>query len=673
MSLISFPVNDAGSVGEPCVYRRRSPRKRTSRKINLDGLRSRVAQLEQALRDASARLLPIEVSATVPGRREASTQDNPEVGHLVTSEQGARYHSVFHWTSTWEKAQSIHRILADLGDEHRDNTFSHIAILESFPSPQVDLSFPCVSQPVPLPWDDDDILIQGPLCDLLFGVFVQKINESIRLFHKSRLQEKYADYVHKLSGQPTQSDAATHPAKDGEVTDASFKAVILAICFSSVACTRDDQFFYSFGYSRETLWLSLKKATRAALLRAKYLEFPNMESLQALTLYLSSHYAEEPLDQSCWPLVGTLIRLAQSLGLHRDPLMLQIPFDTIDIELRRRLWYHICSLDQISAELHGPRPSIRIDDFDTLLPRNIDDDDLSFEARTGVSRVPDGERFTEMTVVLIRMSTIRCVMRLDQLFREVMRDAGDGSHLNSSDNDDISGTRVTPQSEDSMRIPQIEDFIQMTERQHRQEYVQYSDGSGAAQTATRFFATVTSMKLWLFYYRLLSTRARQLKRNLSTQDRRELLSKAITLLELLETDLLSHALHGCYWLSSGIMQLHIVSQLLQETVPTLFGLNELPDRILIDRCWQCINHANFDDSGKTWAILRRLKEIANRRRHASQASANNSDLYPDIVMHKDAADDEIYLSREIEQVLLDGSTEGFSLELLDQLLGSFLG
>ncbi|KAF3063167.1 Bikaverin cluster transcription factor bik5 [Trichoderma lentiforme] len=545
--------------------------------------------------------------------------------------------------------------------------------------------------PVPLPWGDDDILIQRPLCDLLFGVFVHKINESIRLFHKSRLQEKYADYVRKLSGQPTESDAATHSVKDGEVSDASFEAVVLAICFSSVACTRDDQFFYSYGYSRETLWLSLKKATRAALLRAQYLEFPNMESLQALTLYLSSHYAEEPLDQSCWPLVGTLIRLAQSLGLHRDPLMFQIPLDIIDIELRRRLWYHICSLDQISAELHGPRPSIRIDDFDTLLPRNIDDDDLSFEVSTGVSRVPDGERFTEMTVVLIRMSTIRCVMRLDQLFREVVRDTGDGSRLKSGDNDDIAAARVTPQSEGSMRIPQIEDFIQMTERQHRQEYVQYSDGSGAAQTATRFFATVTSMKLWLFYYRLLSTRARQLKRNLSVHDRREyvlhtnnllicdiltkeenadvflrmafsrLLSKAINLLELLETDFWSHALHGCYWLSSGIMQLHIVSQLLQETVPALFGLNELPDRILIDRCWQCIDHANFDVNGKTWAILRRLKEIANRRRHASQASANSSNLYHDIVMHQDITDDEICLSREIEQVLLDGSTEGFSL------------
>lgn len=247
------------SVGESCVYRRRSPRKRTSRKINLDGLRSRVAQLEQALRDASVRLLPIEVSATVPGGREAPTQGNPEVGHLVTSEQGARYHSVFHWTSTWEKAQSIHRILADLGDKNHDNTFSNFVTPENFLSPQVDLSFPCVSQPVPLPWGDDDILINRPLCDLLFGVFVHKINESIRLFHKSRLQEKYADYVRNLSGQPTESDAATHPVKDGEVSDASFEAVVLAICFSSVACTRDDQFFYSFGYSRETLWLSLRR------------------------------------------------------------------------------------------------------------------------------------------------------------------------------------------------------------------------------------------------------------------------------------------------------------------------------------------------------------------------------------------------------------------------------
>ncbi|KAL7952624.1 hypothetical protein V8C34DRAFT_298944 [Trichoderma compactum] len=59
-----------------------------------------------------------------------------------------------------------------------------------------------------------------------------------------------------------------------------------------------------------------------------------------------------------------------------------------------------------------------------------------------------------MTVVLIRMSTIRCVMRLDQLFREAMRDTGNGSRLHSGDNDDIATARVIPQSEDSMRIPQ---------------------------------------------------------------------------------------------------------------------------------------------------------------------------------------------------------------------------
>ncbi|KAL7952623.1 hypothetical protein V8C34DRAFT_107754 [Trichoderma compactum] len=113
------------------------------------------------------------------------------------------------------------------------------------------------------------VTTQRPLCDLLFGVFVRKMNESMGLFHKSRLQEKYAEYARKLSGQPTERDVATHFARDGEATDSSFEAVVLVIYFSSVTYTRDDQAFYSFGYSRETLWLSLKKATRAALLRAQ--------------------------------------------------------------------------------------------------------------------------------------------------------------------------------------------------------------------------------------------------------------------------------------------------------------------------------------------------------------------------------------------------------------------
>lgn len=229
---------------------------------------------------------------------------------------------------------------------------------------------------------------------------------------------------------------------------------------------------------------------------------------------------ETPLDKTCWPLVGMLIRLAQSLGLHRDPLQLQVSLGVIEVEIRRRLWYHICGLDQISAEFHGPRPSIRIDDFDTLLPRNVDDADLSFEASFGSKRLPDGGRFTEMTVILIRMSTIRCFMLLDRMFCETSPTTRQAGCWNFSShpynlNMDSQTTRNS-----NIWASQMEGIITATVAQHESEYLNFCDGVDPMQQTTRLLAPLTEAKLWLFYYRLLSGRARQLKQGVNAVDRK---------------------------------------------------------------------------------------------------------------------------------------------------------
>lgn len=70
--------------------------------------------------------------------------------------------------------------------------------------------------------------------------------------------------------------------------------------------------------------------------------------------------------------VGALIRLAMGAGLNRDasgPKM-----DPVDCQVRRLLWHQICFLDLLTAEGQGPQPVIRDDEFDTRLPRNINDD-----------------------------------------------------------------------------------------------------------------------------------------------------------------------------------------------------------------------------------------------------------------------------------------------------------
>jgi hypothetical protein len=87
--------------------------------------------------------------------------------------------------------------------------------------------------------------------------------------------------------------------------------------------------------------------------------------------------------------------------------------DAITIEVRRRLWHQICHLEYRAAECKGQEPSITDETFTTMLPRNIDDDDLV----EGASPAPgpyDEERVTSMTFQLVRFIGMRTLRRIVQ-------------------------------------------------------------------------------------------------------------------------------------------------------------------------------------------------------------------------------------------------------------------
>jgi hypothetical protein len=98
-----------------------------------------------------------------------------------------------------------------------------------------------------------------------------------------------------------------------------------------------------------------------------------------------------------WTMTGLAIRIAQSLGLHRDGSKFGLsPFDT---EMRRRLWWQVCIVDVRASEDHGSDPSIMSSSYDTKLPTSCNDSDLepSYE---GLPQPREG--VSEMTFCLIR-------------------------------------------------------------------------------------------------------------------------------------------------------------------------------------------------------------------------------------------------------------------------------
>ena len=97
-------------------------------------------------------------------------------------------------------------------------------------------------------------------------------------------------------------------------------------------------------------------------------------------------------------LTGMVVKIAQSLGLHRDGTH----FDNItpfDIEMRRRLWWAICVLDLRSAEDQGCELTVVERSFDTLFPLNVNDSDISPEM---TEFPPERIGSTDMTFCLIR-------------------------------------------------------------------------------------------------------------------------------------------------------------------------------------------------------------------------------------------------------------------------------
>ena len=102
--------------------------------------------------------------------------------------------------------------------------------------------------------------------------------------------------------------------------------------------------------------------------------------------------------------MGTGIRIAQCMGLHRDPS--EYGLGLIECHVRRLIWYQLCFLDIRTCEAQGPRPGIRSEEFDTELPLNVNDVDLSLSS-TGDTPPPDPvNHWTEMTPSLIRMECV---------------------------------------------------------------------------------------------------------------------------------------------------------------------------------------------------------------------------------------------------------------------------
>ncbi|KAL3424905.1 fungal specific transcription factor domain-containing protein [Phlyctema vagabunda] len=95
--------------------------------------------------------------------------------------------------------------------------------------------------------------------------------------------------------------------------------------------------------------------------------------LQALVIYLYHVQPEGAQSEYLW--IGTALRMAHFYGVDRDGKTLhKSPFET---EMLRRLWWNIYRLERRFSEDYISHPFASEPQFDTLLPSNLNDSDIS--------------------------------------------------------------------------------------------------------------------------------------------------------------------------------------------------------------------------------------------------------------------------------------------------------
>ncbi|KAE8321334.1 fungal-specific transcription factor domain-containing protein [Aspergillus sergii] len=331
---------------------------------------------------------------------------------------------------------------------------------------------------------------------ILWKAFKKNVAPVIIIFHKPSLHR----LLYKIATSSNYINRAS-------------EAVVFTVYFAAVTNISPEQCAEELSQDHSTLLQQYRFTTQQALARAGFLQSQNQTMLQAAVLFLTCLH--RPGDaEFVWTITAAVYQLAQGLGLHRDGTHFELsPFK---IELHRRLWWSIYLLDSQSSELHAIGTLISGSYYDTKLPLNINDSDLSPESTTS----PDERiEFTEITFCLIRCE-MTVLYRRSFLNAHPSNSEGHPSHLLDE------------------RLRQLEEI--RTHLQNR--YLQYCDTSIPAQWVTATVIRLALARSWLIAHLSQGTmRVRMPLIEISPEGpkRKQLFLTAIEVVEfayLLETD-----------------------------------------------------------------------------------------------------------------------------------------
>ncbi|KAM0513293.1 hypothetical protein ACHAPE_007945 [Trichoderma viride] len=378
-----------------CTYPSSDRPVRRVRKATIADVASRISDLEKTIVAASidqsgAARRPLPPSAQVsfvpnlpvsPHESPQEPQELPSEEVLIRNGTSSQYFNELLISRVIEEDQDksslLHSPCCEIKKPDPDSPFSLLGLL----------SGPAVFEEKEKGWR-----LSRLHATQLWHLFVQNVDATIKVLHIPTDEVTVFTAIH-------QPDAVSKDTL----------ALVSAVYFAATLSMEPEEAQYILGVDKTTALRTFKQDFQMYLAAVDMLENPTVVLLQALAIYLASiraHYH----GRGIWILSGLAVRMAHSIGLHRDGSKLGIsPFES---EVRRRLWWHFLARDGRAAEDHGISSWSTVPGYDTKMPLNIDDNELRPDMR---ELPPSHSGWTKMSLPLTCMEVAQTLQAMANL------------------------------------------------------------------------------------------------------------------------------------------------------------------------------------------------------------------------------------------------------------------
>ncbi|KAM0545991.1 hypothetical protein ACHAPJ_011103 [Fusarium lateritium] len=400
----------------------------------------------------------------------------------------------------------------------------------------------------------------------LLTMFSENVLPLVHIFHMPTTGQWYWDAIVSLDSLSKNTET-----------------LLFAIYYSAVISMDEDQCLSILGSTRSSSLDKYRFAVEQAMARANLLNTQSIILLQAAVLFLSGLRNEDD-SRTTWSLTSLIFHIAQAMGLHRDGTTFGLkPFD---IELRRRLWWHICLLDMRSSEFHGYEPIVNEGMFDTKLPLNINDSDMTPQMTEPPVQY---EGPTEMTFCLIRCEAMRAGWK-------------------------VGYASPTPHATADGALKDREAVVQDLKSRLEERYLRYCDNSTPFMLFSSTVARLMIARTWLVVHYPSKQKANYTS-TMSKTTRDLLLSTSMEVLELSSFLLENNSISKWTWHIKTHIQWHAV----------IFVLSEIcsrPSSAECDRAWEGVNAVNnrwnIKEGGKRGNLWRPIKRLMAKAHYEDQ-------------------------------------------------------